>query len=148
VHDVGLDEVASAKARKHARLGGMLRARGMSEAAAVEYEKALAVVGRQDPFVAAKLSRTYLELSRYDKAIELARPLMAADEGDAAPAVTVGMASLALGDLDGARDALEVAIRVSPFDPSVRCSLAEIYGQQGDEARARREGGACQSLRQ
>ena len=36
---------SSARARKYARLGGMLRARGMLDAAAVEYEKALAVGG-------------------------------------------------------------------------------------------------------
>ena len=42
--NVGIETVAP-RARKHARLGGMLRARGMLEAAAVEYEKALAAGG-------------------------------------------------------------------------------------------------------
>ena len=41
-----------ARARKHARLGGMLRARRMLDAAVVEYEKALAI-GGPEPFVAA-----------------------------------------------------------------------------------------------
>lgn len=145
--NVGVDEVASTKARKFARLGGMLRARGMSEAAAAEYEKALAIVGRSDPFVAAKLGRTYLELAQYQKAIDLARPLLAADEGDASPAVTLGLAELALGKLGDARAAFEVALRVSPFDPAVRCSLAEIYDKEGDRVRAERETRACTMLR-
>ncbi|HEY0193154.1 MAG TPA: tetratricopeptide repeat protein, partial [Kofleriaceae bacterium] len=39
--NIGLEQV-NARARKHARLGGMLRARGLAEAAVIEYEKALA----------------------------------------------------------------------------------------------------------
>src|SRR5690349_25165482 len=72
--NVGAEEVQSAKARKHTRLGGLLRARGMSDAAALEYEKALAAAP-SDAFVAGKLSRTYLELEKYDRAIALAGPL-------------------------------------------------------------------------
>src|SRR5262249_550649 len=56
--NVGIESVP-VRARKHARLGGMLRARGMLDAAAVEYEKALAAEGgAPDPFVAGKLART------------------------------------------------------------------------------------------
>jgi Peptidase MA superfamily len=40
--NLGLEQVA-ARSRKHARLGGMLRSRNMPAAAAVEYEKALAL---------------------------------------------------------------------------------------------------------
>lgn len=146
--NVGVDEVASAQARKLARLAGMLRARGMSEAAAVEYEKALDLAGHKDPFVTAKLSRTYLELARYEDAVRLAAPLVAADESDAAPAVTLGMAHLATGQLDQAAAALETALRVSPFDPAVRCGLAEIYEQTEDPRRAERERSACRKLGQ
>jgi tetratricopeptide (TPR) repeat protein len=145
--NVGVDDVASVKARKHARLGGMLRARGMSEAAAVEYEKALAAVGRPEPFLEAKLSRTYLELGRAEEAITMAEPLLLADEHDAAPAVTLGLAHMALGHLEAAREAFETALRVSPFDPAVRCSLAEIYTHSGDDVRRDRERAACRVLR-
>jgi tetratricopeptide (TPR) repeat protein len=149
-HDenVGLDEVAGEKAQKHARLGGMLRARGMSAAAAVQYEKALAVTGPGDPFLSAKLSRTYLELGKHEQAIALARPVHEADENDAGTAVTLGLAYLATGAMDLARAAFEAALRISPFDPTVRCSLAELY-QAGDLADlARREQAACTRLRE
>ncbi len=145
--NVGLDEVQSARARKFARLGGMLRARGLGAAAALEYEKALASAGGNDPFVAGKLARTYVELGLHDKAIALARPLLALDEHDAVPAVTLGVALSATGDHAGARAALEQALRVSPFDPAVRCGLAHAYAQLGDVARARRERSACDRLR-
>lgn len=145
--NVGLDEVANARAKKYARLGGMLRARGQPAAAALEYEKALAAAGNSDAFVAGKLARTYVELGAYDKAIALARPLLAVDEHDPTAAVTLGVALAAQGDHAGARTALEQALRVSPFDPTVRCGLADTYDHLGDVARARRERAACDRLR-
>lgn len=144
--NVGVEEVSGDKARKHARLGGMLRARGMSEAAALEYEKALAAVGRPEPFLAGKLSRTYLELGRHKDAIALAEPLMAADESDASPAVTLGLAYNAVRRFKDARVPLEAAIRINPFDPSVRCALVDVYQHIGDSARAERERSACRGL--
>ncbi|HTE52062.1 MAG TPA: tetratricopeptide repeat protein [Kofleriaceae bacterium] len=145
--NVGADEVASARARKFTRLGGLLRARGLSQAAAAEYEKALAVTGPTDPFVAGKLSRTYLELESYDRAIELARPLLALDETDAAPASTLGTAYLATGKPKDAADAFEMALRVSPFDPAVRCGLADAYEKLARAAEAAREQRACELVR-
>jgi tetratricopeptide (TPR) repeat protein len=145
--NVGVDEVANAKARRFARLGGMLRARGMIAAAALEYEKALAAVPTGDPYIAGKLARTYVELGQYDKAITLARPLVAVDEHDAVPAVTLGVALAAQGDHAGARAAFEQALRISPFDPTVRCGLADAYDHLGAAPTARRERAACERLR-
>ena len=147
--NVGVDEVANAKARRFARLGGMLRARGMNAAAAIEYEKALdaSASGGGDPYVAGKLARTYVELGKHDKAIALARPLLALDEHDAVPAVTLGVALAAQGDHAGARAAFEQALRVSPFDPAVRCGLADAYDHLGAAPTAARERAACERLR-
>lgn len=141
--NVGIEEVASEKAKKHTRLGGMLRARKMTAAAAVEYERALAAAGMPDPFVSGKLSRTYLELQRWDDAIKLAQPIVELDENDPFPMITLGLAYLATGAHGEARTVLEMALRINPFDPSVRCSLAEIYGALGEEALASRERDAC-----
>jgi tetratricopeptide (TPR) repeat protein len=141
--NVGIEAVAP-RARKHARLGGMLRARGMLEAAAVEYDKALAV--GPDPFVAGKLARTLALLGRYDRAIELATPLAAADDHDAVAAVTLGLARTAKQQWPEAVAAYEQALRVSPFDPQTRCGLAEAYARIND-ARAARERTACDLLK-
>jgi tetratricopeptide (TPR) repeat protein len=142
--NVGLDAVAP-RARKHARLGGMLRARGMLEAAAAEYEKAVALAG-PEPFVAGKLARTLVELGRFDRAIELATPLAGADDHDAVACVTLGMARAARHEWAEAITAYEQALRVSPFDPQTRCGLAEAYSQTHDP-RATRERGACDQLK-
>ena len=141
--NVGLEHV-NARARKFARLAGMLRARGMLEAAAVEYEKALAA--GNDPFVAGKLARTLVELGRHDRAIELATPLATADDQDAVAAVTLGIARAARHEWPAAVSAYEQALRVSPFDPQTRCGLAEAYAQIKD-ARAARERTACDQLK-
>ena len=146
--NVGADQVSSARARRFTRLGGLLRARGMHKAAAVEYEKALAIAGPGDPFVAGKLSRTYFELENYSRAIELAKPLAEADETDAAPATTLGMSYLATGKPADAAKAFEIALRVTPFDPAVRCGLAQAYGALGQKPLAARETRACQLVRE
>ncbi len=145
--NVGLEEVKNAQGRKFTKLGGILRARGMPAAAAIEYEKALKLVGPSDPYVAAKLSRTYLELRRYARAIAVAKPLLAADETDAAPATTLGLAYAATGKSVEALTAFEVALRVSPFDPAVRCGLAAVYAALGHAKLAAREKAACTLLR-
>ena len=143
--NVGLEQVG-ARGKKHARLGGMLRARGMLDAAAVEYEKSLALAGGQEPFVAGKLARTLVELGRFDRAIELATPLAATDDHDAVAAVTLGMARAARHEWPEAITAFEQALRVSPFDPTTRCGLAEAYAQTSDP-RAARERAACDQLK-
>ena len=42
--------------------------------------------------------------------------------------------------------AYEQALRVSPFDPTTRCGLAEAYAQTADP-RAARERAACDQLK-
>jgi tetratricopeptide (TPR) repeat protein len=147
--NVGL-EALNPRAKKFARLGGMLRARGMLDAAVVEYEKAVAAAGgagtTEQPFIAGKLARTLVELGKFDRAIELATPLAASDDHDATAAVTLGIARAARHQWPEAIAAYEQALRVSPFDPQTRCGLAEAYQEVGD-SRAGRERAACDELK-
>lgn len=145
--NVGIEAIRSKKARKFTRLAGMLRARGKPAAAAIEYEKALSQSSAGDPLISAKLSRVYLELGRYEEAIKLAQPLLAIDEMNSVPPTTLGAAYLASGDHKRAGESFELALRINPFDPSVRCGLAKSYRASGDK-RAAREQDACQLLQQ
>jgi thioredoxin-like negative regulator of GroEL len=142
---LSLSELREDKARRFARLGGLLRARGRLVPAAMEYEKALALEPKS-ALVAARLSRTYLELGDAKKAIQVALPLAERDETDAGPQATLGAAYLQTGEYERAREHLVRAVRVSPFDPSVRCGLGEVYTSLGDETRAAREKAACHAL--
>ncbi|MSP17758.1 MAG: tetratricopeptide repeat protein, partial [Myxococcales bacterium] len=144
--NVGLDALPEERARRHARLGGLLRARGRHDAAVVEYEHALAITGADDPWLGAKLARTYLDLGRLDRAIAVAEPLVARDPDDVGPRATLGAAYLRRGDRARATAHLEAVLRVSPFDPDVRCGLVEVYTQAGDTVRAQREQRACTAL--
>jgi Flp pilus assembly protein TadD len=118
----------------------------MLDAAVIEYDKALTAAGEPEPFVAGKLARTLVELGKYDRAIELATPLAAADDHDAVAAVTLGIAHGARHEWHDATTAYEQALRVSPFDPQTRCGLAEAYSETND-ARAAREHAACDTLK-
>lgn len=145
--NVGVDSIKNEKAKKFTRLAGMLRARGHNAAAAIEYKKALGFAGDSDPLIAAKLSRVYLELGKYQEAIALAEPLLDIDEMDPVPPTTLGIARLALGDAKKASEAFERALRITPFDTQVRCGLAQAYEQVGDKDAAR-ERDACELLQQ
>lgn len=144
--EADLKRISEDKVRRHARLGGLLRARGRLAAAAVEYERAREVpAGKDDPFVSAKLARTYLELGRAKDAVAAAGPALDLTDDLAGPHATVGAALLADGQHAAAREHLEAALRISPFDPAVHCGLAEVFAAT-DDPRAAREARACKGL--
>jgi hypothetical protein len=96
--NVGLDEIASAKARKFARLGGMLRARGSPpprpSSTARRWPPPAATI-RSSP---ASWPGSGSSSASFDKAIALAEPLAAVDDTDPVPAVTLGLARAGQGD--------------------------------------------------
>ena len=140
-------EIHDPKARGFIRLAGLLRARGRYPAAAVEYEKAQALLGGSHPLVALKLGRTYLTLEDPDRAIaalEPARELYAELPGINA---ALGSAWLKKGDARRAIPFLEAAIATNPFDPSTHCGLVRAYEQIGQASPQReRAAWACRLL--
>lgn len=147
--NVGLEQIPEERARKLARLGGMLRVRGDLPAAAIEYAKALALLGPAgDPLLAGKLARTYLDLGKPDKAIATLTAQPDVDPDDAGAATTLGAAHLALGQLPEAEAALLRAVRIQPFDPVIRCGLAQIFEQTSRPELATRERNACSLVSQ
>jgi tetratricopeptide (TPR) repeat protein len=138
-------EVAEERARKLVRLGGLLREKGRTAAAAVEYERALELVGPGHVVVANRLARALLSLGDLDGAIAAATPafILYPDSGGAA--AVLGEAWSRKGDADRAAGYLEAALSRNPFDPAPHCALAPIYEARHD-ARAAREHGACAAL--
>jgi tetratricopeptide (TPR) repeat protein len=139
------DLINEDKARKLARLGGMLRARKRLSAAAQEYEKAQALIGPGNLQVANKLARTYLELGDPDRAVKAAEPALELYPDQAAPAATLGEAWMKKGEGERAAPYLERSIAVSPFDPAAHCALQIVY-QRKKDPRAAREEAACRAL--
>jgi tetratricopeptide (TPR) repeat protein len=146
--DDDTQEITEDRARKFARLAGMLRTRGRLAPAAVEYEKAQVLVGPGHPLIANKLARTYLDLNEPDKAIATAEPALALYPDLGSFSATLGEAWVKKGQPERAAPYLEATIRISPFDPAPHCALAPIYSERGKEhaARAEREANACKSL--
>jgi tetratricopeptide (TPR) repeat protein len=150
-------KIGEERARKLARLGGMLRVRHRLRAAATEYEKAQAIVGPGNIQVANKLARTYLELGDVDRAIKTAEPAIDLYPDQAGPNATLGEAWLKKKDTARAQPYLEAALAVSPFDPQVHCGLVEVYRQKTtqmttqkttmtSDPRLARESDACRTL--
>jgi tetratricopeptide (TPR) repeat protein len=138
-------DISEERARKLARLGGMLRARHRLRAAAAEYEKAQAILGPGNPLVASKLARTWLELGDADRAIKTAEPALDLYPDQSGLSATLGEAWLKKGDLAKAETHLYGALAVNPFDPALACGLEKVYRQRGD-ARAARAAAACRAL--
>jgi tetratricopeptide (TPR) repeat protein len=138
-------EIAEDKARKLARLGGLLRARRRLRAAASEYEKAAAIIGPGHPQVANPLGRTYLELGDAERAIATALPTLELYPDQAAPSAMLGEGYLKKGDFARAQQYFEAALRISPFDPAIHCGLERILRRR-DDPRAAEEAAACRTL--
>jgi tetratricopeptide (TPR) repeat protein len=130
------------RARKHARLGVLLTLRGHEEAAVLEYEKARAVDPevRDDPQLGRRLGELYLKLGRAEEALPLLILAAEHDPDNANLAASEARARRLSGDLDGARLALDRAIRQNPFIPGIHCDLAALAV---DPQAAARERGLC-----
>ncbi|HJZ88895.1 MAG TPA: tetratricopeptide repeat protein [Polyangia bacterium] len=136
-------ELTVEKARRFARLAGLLRARGRTAAAVVEYEKAAAQLPGKEPLLQNKLGRAYLELGQLERAQSAAEAALEVYPEMPTPHVTLAEIALRKGDRTRAQEHFVAALRQNPFDPSVHCGLADLWrGQaQGD-----RETQACRKL--
>jgi tetratricopeptide (TPR) repeat protein len=116
------------KTRQHARLGVLLTLRGHKQAAVIEYEKARAASseGRNDPKLARRLGELYLELGDAPKAAPLLDVAGKDDPENPNVAAAEGRAKRLTGDPEGARAALDRALKENPFIPSLHCDLAEL----------------------
>ncbi|MCA9683212.1 MAG: tetratricopeptide repeat protein, partial [Myxococcales bacterium] len=133
------------RARQHARLGVLLTLRGHIEAAVIEYEKARAVDPsvRDDPKLARRLGELYLELDRPEEALPLLILAGEDDPDNANVAAAEARARRLTGDVEGARAALDRALRQNPFIPGIHCDLAALAALEGQQDVATRESALC-----
>lgn len=136
-------QIKEGQARRFARLGELLRRQAHPAAAAVEFERAQAVlVPGGSPPVAGRLARIYLELGQPERAIAAATPAYELAPEAAGLAVALGEAWLRQREPARALPYLEAAIAVNPFDPTPHCRLAQVASGE----RADRERAACREL--
>ena len=134
-----LAELTEAKARNHPWLGDRLRLKNRYKAAAKQYRKAAKHAGHATTIIQAKLGHALLQQGQLEAAItELKKPLQHATRYVLLH-LYLGEAYLRLGRLDKAREHLEEAVALNPFDISVHGHLATVYTKMKLQARAAEE---------
>lgn len=119
--------VASVEAQDYLRLGELLRARDLTEAAIAEYEKAESLLGNANPVLQNALARAYLDVSRADDALLAVSDVVGWHPGFYRSHLHRGEALNALGRHAEAVDSLVSAGGINPFDPAVHSELALAY---------------------
>src|SRR5262249_8753388 len=115
--DEEVSELTVEKARRFARLAGMLRARGRTAAAIIEYEKAAAQLPVKEPLLSNKLARSYLELGQLERAQAAAEAAIEMYPELPSPHVTLAEIASRHGDAAKAEAEYVAALRQNPFDP-------------------------------
>lgn len=140
-------EIESAAARMHARLGDRFRQRGRISAATAEYRRAL---GKDpfSPYLLNKLAATLMAQEAWPRALQYLRQAHALAPDYVTTYSHLGRLHLALQEYDQARQALWEAVQINPFDPAIHQYLAESYRHLGQEDQAQREQQLAQRLQE
>ena len=132
---VELKEIQSAVARKRTHLADRLWERGRVHAAVREYRRAL----RASPhsmIILNKLARILIHVKAYDEALDYLKKAVATDPDSVTTYLQLGRSFHAKKNYRKATAALEEALQINPFDPTIYHLLSDIYGRLGEQERA------------
>lgn len=134
VEDVS--EIEAGSARKHAKLGDILRRENRPDAAIVEYEKAYQVAGLISPQILNKLALAYLLNTQYKKAEDILITTRQYYPDYPTTHVTLGELYQRRKEYDKAIESLTLASQINPYNPFVHQSLFNLCQNTGkkDEA--------------
>ncbi len=134
-----LKQIPKPAARDHVHLGEMLMARGRHQAAVVQFEKAIALMGDRHPIVQTRFAQSLLEVGKPERAYEALSKVSEIYPSYVVTWHEMGRAALAMGRHEEAHAALLEAIRINPFDPAIHEDLARALEAMGDEEGAKKE---------
>jgi tetratricopeptide (TPR) repeat protein len=140
------DSLLGIEARRHLRVGDLLRLRGHLPAAVAEFRKAETLSDSPSPEVSDRLAGSLLDLGDASAAAAMLPRMAELYPAHSTIFVELGLAEDALGRPAEAARALERAVAVNPFHPAVRCALARVYGKLGRPGDAASEERACRVL--
>jgi tetratricopeptide (TPR) repeat protein len=132
-------DLPDGKAREYARLGEIMRERGLWTAARVEYAKAMRRAGPGHPVLAGKFALAAMQSGREAEAESALRDAVRGHPHAASLQTSLGRLRVRRGDWAGAREAFLVANRIDPFDPEIHVGLAAAAEGMGDGEAASRE---------
>jgi tetratricopeptide (TPR) repeat protein len=131
-------EIQSTTARMRAQLGDRLRQRGRMRAAAEEYRRALSK-DPYSPYLLNKLAAALMAQSQWQQARQYLFRARALAPDYVTTYANLGRLHMALQEYNEARQALQEAVQINPFDPAIHRHLAESYRQLGQTDKAQQE---------
>lgn len=134
VEDVS--EIEAGNARKHAKLGDILRRENRSDAAIVEYEKAYQVAGLISPQILNKLALAYLLNTQYEKAENILITTRQYYPDYPTTYVTLGELYQRKKEYDKALESLALASQINPYNPFVHQAMFNICQNMGKKEEA------------
>ncbi|MBI2988890.1 MAG: tetratricopeptide repeat protein [Deltaproteobacteria bacterium] len=134
---VELKEIQSVVARNRTHLADQLLGRGRMAAAAQEYRRALQA-SPHSPIILNKLARTLIRGGKHEEALPHLKKAQELDPDSVSTYIQLGRLYHAAKNFSAARDALEEAIQINPFDPTIYRLLSEIYAALGERDGAER----------
>lgn len=132
---VELKEIQSVVARNRTHLGDQLLGRGRTAAAIQEYRRALQA-SPHSPIILNKLARVLIERERHEEALAHLKKAQDLDPDSVTTHIQLGRLNHAARNFAAARDSLEEAIHINPFNPTIYRVLSEIYAALGEKERA------------
>ena len=134
---VELREIQSVVARNRTHLADQLLDKGRKAAAAKEYERALQA-SPQSPIILGKLARALIQTDRHEEALAHLKKAQALDPDSVGTYIQLGRLYHSKKDFPNARIALEEAIQINPFNPTIYRPLSEAYAALGDQDNAKK----------
>ena len=134
---VELKEIQSVVARNRTHLGDQLLERGRMIAAVQEYQRALQA-SPYSPIILNKLARTLIQGGRYEEALPHLKKAQELDSDSVNTYIQLGRLYHATKNFPAARAALEEAIQINPFNPTIYRLLTEIYAGLGEQDQAKK----------
>lgn len=142
---VELREVQSIVARNRAHLADQLLDRGRVTAAVKEYERALQA-SPQSPIILGKLARALIQTNRHEEALAHLQKAQALDPDNVSTYIQLGRLYHTRKDFPNAKIALEEAIQINPFNPTIYRPLYETYAALGDQDKAKKSRATLERL--
>jgi tetratricopeptide (TPR) repeat protein len=133
-----LEEIKSLVARNRTHLADRMKERGRTNAAVLEYRRALAENQDSVP-VMNRLSSTLIDLDRDEEALTMLKRILELAPDHPTTYTRLGQVYLKLKDFTLARLAFEESVQINPFNPWVHVGLANAYDQLGELERSAKE---------
>jgi tetratricopeptide (TPR) repeat protein len=133
-----MEEIKSLVARNRAHLADLLKERGRTGAAVLEYRRALAETPDSVPIL-NRISSVLIGLEKDEEALPFLNRAKEISPDHPTTHIQLGKTHLKFKDVQRAKEAFLESIEINPFNPEAHDGLAKVYEILGEKALATRE---------